>query len=317
MKVLINHSASPKVVENLQQAGLEVLQVRVAIQQLVSYTKNNQIDILVVGKATGFTKQVIDELSHLKAIVFASSFVELEIIDYIKTTAIQVIWPETSLSNATAELVFAHLLCACRFLQESNRNMPLEGDTSFKFLQESYQNGIELAGKTLGIIGMNLAGELVAQKALALGMHVLYHDTIIKDLNKTFTLANGMEFKVNLKSSDKQTVLQQSHFISVHTRFFERYVIDQQDLQQAKNLLGLINCAYPQAVNEVDLVETINQEQILFAALDRFEEEPTPAIQVLMQPGFSLSPYINGSTQTSQVNLWEEIVEKMLELLDK
>ena len=211
------------------------------------------------------------------------------------------------MSNATAELVFAHLFSACRLLQESNRNMPLEGDTSFRFLQESYQNGIELAGKTLGIIGMNQAGELVAQKALALGMHVLYHDSLVKQI--------ALSFKVELSSVDKQTVLQKSHFLSVHTEFYHKYAIDQQDLEQCENLLGVINCAYPEAINEVALVDLVNQEKILFAGIDRFEEEPTPAIQVLMQPAFSLSPNINGSTDSSEALLWEEIIQKMLELL--
>lgn len=317
MKVLINNSVSDEIVQSLQQDGFQVLQVKVATEQLAAYTQKNQVDVLVIKKTIGFTKELIDDLAHLKAIVFASTTVELEIIDYVKSNGVKAIWAESSLSNATAELVFAHLFGACRLLQESNRNMPLEGDTSFGFLQESYQNGIELAGKTLGILGMNQAGELVAQKALALGMHVLYHDPLVKQIANEYILPNSLSFKVQLNSSEKLDVLQQSHFLTVHTPFYHEYPIDKEDLDQAQNLLGVINCAYPKAINEVALVDLVNQEKLLFAGIDRFEQEPTPAIQVLMQPAFSLSPNINGSTDVSEALLWDEILQKMFELVDK
>lgn len=315
MKILINDGTSQEVVKELEHLGFETLQVRVAKAQLPSYTKTKDIDILFIENATLLDKETLDELSHLKAIVWATTNVSLELIDYAKSNGIKAIWAQNSLSNATAEMVFAHLLSGARLLQDSNRQMPLEGDINFKALHESYKNGIELAGKTLGIIGMDLAGELVAQKALALGMHVIYHDPQVSKIANEYILPNEVRFKVELESSSKEQVLEKSHFISVHTRFFSSYVIDQNDLQMCSNLLGIINCAYPQAINEVALVDMLAQEKLLFAGLDRFEEEPRPAIQVLMQPNLSLSANVNTSTDSSELLLWEEVIQKMQELL--
>lgn len=311
MKVLANDGIEQQIVGELEQLGFEVIQIRVAHEQIAKYTRDNQIDILLVQKGTIFSKPLIDDLKHLKAIVFANTWINMQTVDQIKANNIEVIWPENSTSNATAELVIAHLLSGCRLLQEANRTMPLEGDSGFKFLQESYQNGIELKGKTLGIVGMNAAGIAVAQKAIALGMNVVYCDEQVHSIDKQVVLGNKMSFGLSLKAVSFEHVLLQSHFLTIHTREFVRYVIDKEEMDKAENLIGIINCSYSEAVNEVALVDKINEDQILFAALDRFEEEPIPAIQVLMQPAFSLSPNINGSTRESQILLWEEIIDKM------
>ncbi|MHC5309500.1 NAD(P)-dependent oxidoreductase [Myroides sp. LJL116] len=315
MKILLNDGTSQQVIEHLTQMGFELLQVRVALEQLPTYTKNKEVDVLWVENGTYLDKQTLDELGHIKAIVWATTNIDLELVDYAKSNGIKVIWPEESLSNATAEMVFAHLFSGARLLQESNRNMPLEGDTSFKFLHDSYKNGFELAGKTLGIIGMNSAGELVAQKALALGMHVVYHDPQVSTLFNEYILPNSVHFKVELESMTKKEVLQQSHFISVHPRFYQHYLVDTEDFQECENLLGIVNCAYPTAINEVALVDLVNEEKVFFAGLDRFEEEPKPAITVLMQPNFSLSANTNSSTDSSEALFMEEVLEKVKGLL--
>ncbi|WP_010250671.1 NAD(P)-dependent oxidoreductase [Myroides injenensis] len=311
MKVLANDGIPTEVKVALEEKGFEVKEVRVAGEQLVNYTKKNEIDVLLVQNGTLFNKPMIEKLDHLKAVVFAGTLINIEYIDTFNQAGIKVIWAEESLANATAEMVFAHLLSGCRLLQESNRNMPLEGDSSFKMLQESYSHGIELAGKTLGILGMNKAGELVAQKALALGMHVIYHDDEVEELNADYVLPNGIHFRVNLKSSEKEKVIHDAQFLTIHTGHFVPYLVDKKAFEHAHHLLGIINCAYPEAINEVDLVDKVNEKALLFAGLDRFEEEPKPAIQVLMQPEFSLSPNINTSTDQSKVLIWDEIFEKM------
>ncbi|MCC9043050.1 3-phosphoglycerate dehydrogenase [Myroides sp. M-43] len=311
MRILANDGIPEEVKIDLEGLGFEVKEVRVAHEQLVNYTSKNEIEILLLQQGTLLNKAMIDELSFLKAIVFAGTQIDLDIIDYIKGCGIKVIWAEEALSNATAELVFAHLFSGARLLQEANRNMPLEGDASFKSLQQSYSSGIELAGKTLGIIGLNAAGEKVAQKALALGMNVLYADSTVPSLKAEFVLPNGIHFPVNLESTDMHRLLHDSHFITIHTKHYQKYILDKEAFSHAHNLIGVINCAYAEAVNEVDLVDLINAETILFAGIDRFEEEPHPAIQVLMQPAFSLSPNINGATDESKMLIWDEIFEKI------
>lgn len=316
MRVLANDGIPENNKQTLESLGFEIKEVRVAHEQLVAYTKKNDIEVLLVQQGTLLNKTMIDELKHLKAIVFAGVVVNLELIDHIKSNGITVIWAEESLANATAEMVLAHLFSGTRLLQEANRNMPLEGDTMFKSLQQSYSSGIEVSGKTLGIIGMNLAGQFLAQKALGLGMHVVYTDNSTPKIKTEFELPNGIVFPVAMESIAMEELLEQAHFISVHTKYFQRYVVNKESFEKAENLIGVINCAYPEAINEVDLVDEVNKETILFAGLDRFEEEPHPVIQVLMQPAFSLSPNIATATHESQHAVWSEITVKIKDLLN-
>lgn len=315
MKILANDGIPQEVKSILEKKGGEIVEIKVAHEQLVNYITKNAIDILIVKNGILLNKQMIGELKSLKAIVFSGTSINLELIDYIQSNGIKVIWAEESLSNATAEMVFAHLFSGCRFLQESNRNMPLEGDSSFKMLQKSYANGVELSGKTLGIIGMNKAGKKVAQKALGLGMKVVYCDNSESQIKTEFILPNGICFKVELNHSNLEEVIEQAHFLTVHTKYYERYLLNQKHFGRANQLLGVINCTYPEAINEVDLVDAINEERLLFAGIDRFEEEPHPAIQVLMQPAFSLSPNINASTNESTILIWDEILNNLEFLL--
>ena len=312
MKILATVTLSDALRSHLEAHHFEIKEAHVAQEQLGNYTEKNAIDILILQHTGLLRKQDILALTHIKALVFVGTYVDLMVVDFARSQGIQVIWAEESFANATAELVFAHLLNGCRLLPEANRNMPLEGDTSFKFLQETYSNGIELSGKTLGIVGMNAAGLKVAQKALALGMEVVYADNNRKSISEEITLSNGIVFPVQLTAVSLDRVLEEAHFITIHNPHFERYLIDAEAFQKAQKLVGIINCAYPEAVNEVALVDEINAENLLFAGLDRFEEEPQPAIQVLMQPAFSLSPYINTATQESKDALWVEIEAKII-----
>lgn len=315
MRILANDGIPENIKLQLETLGFEVKEVRVANEQLVAYTQKNEIDVLLVQQGTLLNRDLIEQLRHLKVIVFAGIYTNLEIIDTVKSNGIKTIWAEEALSNATAEMVLAHLFSGARLLQESNRNMPLEGDSSFKFLQQSYSTGVELSGKTLGIVGMNLSGQKLAQKALGLGINVVYTDSSLPSLEADFELPNGIVFPVHLSSISMDELLEQSHFISIHTKYFQQYIINNTAFEKAQNLIGIVNCAYPEAINEVDLVDEVNKETILFAGIDRFEEEPHPVIQVLMQPAFSLSPNVATATHESQHNIWQEITEKLQLLL--
>ncbi len=317
MRILANDGIPEDIKLQFETLGFEVKEVRVAIEQLVAYTQKNEIDVLLIQQGTLLDKSIIEQLRHLKAIVFAGVYTNLEIIDAVKGNGIKAIWAEEALSNATAEMVLAHLFSGARLLQEANRNMPLEGDSSFKFLQESYSTGVELSGKTLGIIGMNLSGQKLAQKALGLGVNVVYTDSSLPNLEAEFELPNGIVFPVHLASISMDDLLEQSHFISIHTKYFQQYVVNSTSFEKAQNLIGIVNCAYPEAINEVDLVDEVNKETILFAGIDRFEEEPNPVIQVLMQPAFSLSPNIATATHESKHQIWQEILNKSQEILKR
>ena len=100
-------------------------------------------------------------------------------VDYAKSKGLHVINTPAASSASVAELVFAHLYGGVRFLYDANRSMPLEGETNFKGLKKAYANGVELRGKTLGIIGFGRIGQEVARIGLGIGMNVIAADKFI------------------------------------------------------------------------------------------------------------------------------------------
>ena len=122
-------------------------------------------------------------------------------VDYAKKKGIHVINTPAASSNAVAELVFAHLLSMVRFLFESNRRMPLVGDSEFKTLKKNFSQGTEIKNKTLGIIGFGRIGEEVAKKAIGLGMNILVYDKFLKEKDIELVFFNNeiKKFKIQIK----------------------------------------------------------------------------------------------------------------------
>ena len=173
MKVLANDGISQSGIDALEKGGYEVITTTVAQEQLINYINEKDITVLLVRSATTVRKDLIDACPGLKIIGRGGVGMDNIDVDYAKSKGIHVINTPASSSESVAELVFAHLLSGVRFLHDSNRNMPLEGDSNFNGLKKAYANGIELRGKTIGIIGFGRIGQAVAKMALGLGMIVM------------------------------------------------------------------------------------------------------------------------------------------------
>ena len=132
---------------------------------------------------------------------------------------INVINTPAASSASVAELVFAHLFSMVRFLFDSNRKMPLTGDTDFKALKKSYSKGKELTGKTLGVIGFGRIGQEVAKKAIGLGMNVMAHDKFVKEANITLNFFNGDKKSFTIQTNSLNEVFQM--LILLHYMFLK------------------------------------------------------------------------------------------------
>ncbi|MEX2349786.1 MAG: NAD(P)-dependent oxidoreductase, partial [Flavobacteriaceae bacterium] len=176
MKVLANDGISQSGIDALENAGFEVITTKVAQEQLSNYINEKNIDVVLVRSATTVRKEVIDACPSLK--IIGRGGVGMDNIDvaYARENGLKVINTPAASSASVAELVFAHLFNGVRFLYDSNRNMPLEGDSNFNGLKKAYAKGVELRGKTLGIIGIGRIGQEVAKIALGCGMRVLVFD---------------------------------------------------------------------------------------------------------------------------------------------
>ncbi len=286
-----------------------------AQEQLINYLKENNITGLIVRSATKVRKDVIDSCPNLKIIGRAGVGMDNIDVDYAHNKGVHVFNTPAASSASVAELVFAHLYGGVRFLYDSNRNMPLEGDSRFKELKKSYAGGRELRGKTLGIIGFGRIGREVAKIALGIGMKVIASDNEEGEAEITLEFYNHQEIKIPIKTEPVDELIKHSDFITLHVPAQKKPVLGKEEFQKMKDGVGIINAARGGVIDEVALVEAIENGKVAFAGLDTFEEEPTPAIKVLMNGKISLSPHIGAATNEAQERIGKELADEIISVL--
>jgi len=315
MKVLANDGIATSGVIALKEAGFEVELTTIAQEELVDYINKNNITVLLVRSATKVRKDIIDNCTSLKIIGRGGVGMDNIDVEYAKEKGIDVINTPAASSHSVAELVFAHLFGMARFLHDSNRNMPLEGDSKFKQFKKSYAKGIELRGKTLGLIGFGRIGQATAKIALGLGMNVVAFDPFLDAVNLELEFFDHQALFFNINTITKEEVLQQSDFISLHVPAQDDYIISTNEFEIMKNGAFIVNAARGGVIDEVALVKAIEDGQISGAALDVFENEPTPEIQLLMNPSLSLTPHIGAATGEAQDRIGTELAHQIIEIL--
>ena len=315
MKILANDGISDSGVEELRKSGFEVITTNVAQEQLENYINTNNVVGLLVRSATTVRKDLIDKCPSLKLIGRGGVGMDNIDVDYARSKGLDVINTPAASSHSVAELVFSHLFSCVRFLHDSNRNMPLEGDSNFKKLKKNYSKGTELKGKTLGIIGFGRIGQETAKIALGIGMNVKYYDKFIDSVSIELDFVQNQKVSFDLNSSDLNDVLNQSDFISLHVPAQKDYVIGKNEFEKMKSGAGIINAARGGVINEEELLKYIENGHISFAALDTFENEPNPSIKVLMNPKISLTPHIGAATSEAQDRIGLELAEQISNLL--
>ncbi|WP_438965218.1 D-2-hydroxyacid dehydrogenase [Flavobacterium sp.] len=315
MKVLANDGISDSGIKALEKGGFEVITTKVAQEQVANYINTNHIDVILVRSATKVRQDIIDNCPSIKIIGRGGVGMDNIDVEYARSKGIHVINTPASSSESVAELVFAHLFTGVRFLHDSNRNMPLEGDTNFNGLKKAYADGIELRGKTIGIIGFGRIGQAVAKMALGLGMKVIASDKYVGEAVIRVDFYNGQFINVDIKTEPMEDLLKHSDFITLHVPAQDGYVIDKEEFAIMRDHVGIVNCARGGVINEVALVEALDNNKVLFAGLDVFENEPTPAVQLLMHPKISLTPHIGAATNEAQDRIGTELAEQIKSLL--
>lgn len=315
MKVLANDGISKSGIEALEKGGFEVITTTVAQEQLVKFINENQIDVILVRSATKVRKDIIDNCPTIKIIGRGGVGMDNIDVDYARSKNIHVINTPAASSQSVAELVFAHLFGGVRFLHDSNRNMPLDGDSKFNALKKNYAKGTELRGKTLGIIGFGRIGQEVAKIALGIGMKVIASDKFVGKAVIKVEFYNGEYINVEIETEPMKDILQHSDFITLHVPAQKDYVIGEKQFELMQDGVGIINAARGGVIDEVALVKAIESGKVAFAGLDTFEEEPTPAIPVLMNGRISLTPHIGAATNEAQDRIGTELAEQIINIL--
>jgi D-3-phosphoglycerate dehydrogenase len=315
MKVLANDGISESGINKLEEYGFNVDLTTVAQEQLIDYINTNSITSLLVRSATQVRKDIIDNCPSLKIIGRGGVGMDNIDVEYAKSKGLQVINTPAASSKSVAELVFSHLFSCVRFLHESNRSMPLDGDSKFKDLKKSYAKGTELSGKTLGIIGFGRIGQEVAKIGIGIGMNIIFFDKLNNEVSLTLNFFDGQSKTFNLSSSSYEDLLNSSDFITVHIPASDKYIIDSNEFSQMKNGVGILNLSRGGILNEEELLKNIETGKVSFAGIDTFENEPKPSIKILMNSNISLTPHIGAATNEAQDRIGVELADKINEIL--
>ncbi len=314
MKVLANDGIAPIGKQMLEEAGFEVITDKVEQDGLAAFINENNIEVLLVRSATKVRKDLIDACPGLKSI--GRGGVGLDNIDvaYANEKGVEVFNTPKASSQAVAELVMGHLISLCRGLHDANRQMPVKGDTEFGKLKKKYAKGIEIYGKTLGIVGLGRIGRYTARYAVGLGMKVIGVDPYAKDVNIDFEVA-GVRSQFAVKQVSFDELLTHSDFISLHipAQSNGRAVIGAEEIGKMKDGAIVINLARGGLIDEQALLDGLNSGKLSGAALDVFENEPTPRRELLQHEKISLSPHIGAATLEAQSRIGEEIANHLIE----
>jgi len=315
MKILANDGISMSGIDTLREAGFDVITTNVAQEQLVNFINKNKIVVLLVRSATTARKELIDACPSLKIIGRGGVGMDNIDVEYAREKGLSVINTPASSSSSVAELVFGHLFGGVRFMFDANRNMPLEGESNFKGLKKAYAKGIELRGKTLGIIGFGRIGQEVAKIALGIGMQVKAADKYIDKVDIPVKLFNGESIKVSIETLKFSEVIKSSDFITLHVPAQKNYVIGKKEIEMMKDGSAIVNAARGGVVDELALINALDNSKLAFACLDTFENEPKPEIKLLMHPRISLTPHIGAATLEAQDRIGLELAMQIKSIL--
>lgn len=292
IKVLTNDGLEQASIEALKGLGVEV--VNDHIEQAVLGEKLKDFDAIVIRSATKLTADVFEaeKGGNLKLAIRAG--VGIDNIDIPAGEGVGVTVKNTpaASSDSVAELALAHMFALARYVAIANVTM-----RNGEWNKKKYQ-GTEIAGKTLGIVGMGRIGQSLANKATALGMKVVYTDLF------------GKNDKLAYDFLSLEDVLKTSDFVSLHVPYDKKAgsLIGKKELELMKNTAYLIDCARGKVVEEAALLEALDNGVIAGAGLDVFEEEPTKNTTLVNHPKVSVTPHIGAATDEAQTRIGEEVV---------
>lgn len=300
LRILLNDGLDKKAISNLELLGFDVDTNHYDIEDLKEKIK--KIDCIVIRSATKIRRELIDEAikgGNLKLIIRGGVGVDNIDVQYAEQNGIKVRNTPNASSSSVAEIILAHMFSLARFLNQSNITMK-----AGLWKKKDYV-GVELQGKTLGIIGMGRIGSELAKKCTALGMKIIYFDLMdIKNIDNNY---RKVEFDELLRESD---------FISINISG-TKSIIGSEELKKVKKGVFIINTSRGKALDEDAIITSLNDGTLGGVGLDVFLEEPSKNLELINHPKVSLTPHIGASTKEAQMKIGEEVINIIKEQIYK
>lgn len=290
MKVLIADPITKTAIVELKRCGVEVDDLSsLPKEELIGKVKG--YNCMIVRSATKVRKEMIDSMDKMKLIIRGGVGIDNIDVSYAKEKGIKVMNTPAASSISVAELVLTHMLALSRHIVKGTVGIK-EGKWEKKVLK-----GVELFGKTLGIIGLGRIGKELAKRGKALGMKVIAYDPYIT--------AEGVDMV------DLDTLLRDSDYISIHTPLTDetRHLIGRSAFEKMKKNAILVNCARGGIVDEDALIKALKIGKIAGAGLDVYEIEPPKVSELMELPNVTFTPHIGALTKGAQERIGEEVVK--------
>lgn len=312
MRILANDGISNDAKNQLEERGFTVITEKVNQEDLITKINEENYEGILVRSATKIRKDIIDACPNIKFVGRGGVGVDNIDVEYAREKGIFIFNTPASSSQSVAELVIGNMFAISRFIGKSSKNIE-NGD--FNKLKKEYGSGVELRGKTLGIIGFGRIGQTLASYAIGIGMNVVAIDIEEKTVGISastdkYKLSTYVDVKTNIND-----ILPICDYISLHVpkQSNGNSVIGRNEFELMKDGVRIINTSRGGVVNELELIEYLNNGKVAGAALDVFENEPNPMKELLSHPNILSTPHIGAATNEAQDRIGQEIVDIIVE----
>lgn len=295
MRILVTDGMDKGAIEELRKMGHEVVEKFYEPSELGNALKD--FDVVVVRSKTKVKAENIDEAvkGRLKLIIRGGVGVDNIDVPYAQSKGIKVMNTPKASSQSVAELAMAHMFSCARYVSIAGYTMRED-----KWEKKAYGNGIELSGKTLGIIGFGRIGQKLANMAREIGMNVIAYDIYH---------VPGIEDKLRMKYVDMDELFAKSDFISIHTPSIDgKPLINDETIAKMKDGVIIVNTSRGNNIDEDALLRALNSGKVRSAGMDVYLEEPSHNHPLYAHPMVSCTPHIGAATLEAQKRIGTEIV---------
>jgi D-3-phosphoglycerate dehydrogenase len=301
MKLLVCDPTDPQAIAAMREAGIEV-DVRGDITPEELETVIADYDAMVVRSRTKVREPLVDKATNLKLIVRGGVGLDNIDVGYAQSKGIEVRNTPAASSNSVAELTVGYLLALARPIPQTTASMK-----AGQWEKKAFSKGTELAGKTLGLVGCGRIGSLVAQKAAALGMEVLFYRRTPTEVPEA-------------RQVSLDELLARSDYVSLHLPHTPEthYVIGAEAFEKMKDGVRIVNCGRGGTLDEAALYDAIVGGKVAGAALDVFEDEKEERGRRLMELDQVIgSPHVGAGTAEARARVGEEVARIAVEFANR